>query len=355
MDLSDIGWDHYVKKVNFNSELEGFGVGRVIIENKTNYTVYTNNGELEGIIRGKQLQSKNLQDLPKVGDWVVFTQLPEKNKVVIERVLPRFSTISRKAADVQEEQVMAANIDLVFIVQGLDNNFNIRTLERYLVLVRKSGVEPIIILNKSDLNPEYNKLLEEVKSKSNGAKVFALSTKTGEGLEFIRKSIEIGHTVMFIGSSGVGKSSIVNSLLGYDSQKTSDVRDLDSKGRHTTTRRELKILPLGGLIIDTPGMRELGIWGEDQIDGVTFSEVDALAKDCRFSDCDHKKSKGCAILNAVKQGALEQGRYMSYLKLHNTSEFIESKDDKRIQLKRKRAEKNIHKQLYKRLSEKYSR
>jgi ribosome biogenesis GTPase / thiamine phosphate phosphatase len=352
MGINTFGWEKYSKAVGLKSGplLE---VGRIAVENKSNYSVLTDKGERLGVVRGKLLKLKDQNQMPKVGDWVRFEELPDGNKVVIEEILPRATKISRKAAQDEEEQVIAANVDEVFIVQSLPDDFNLRRLERYLVIVRQGGAKPVVVLNKIDLNDDYHEMVAEARAVAQDALVVAVSAKTGAGMEQLKSMIEPGATIAFLGSSGVGKSSLVNAIIGEDQQATQEIRESDGRGRHTTTRREMILLDSGGILIDTPGMRELGIWNENEELGKTFQDIEELALQCRYSDCDHDKSEGCAIKAALDAGDLDPARYQSYLKLKKERDYLASKVDFAKERERKASAKKLTKKANSRIKEKY--
>jgi ribosome biogenesis GTPase len=254
-------------------------------------------------------------------------------------VLPRKTALMRRAAgDRPDDQVIAANIDIVFVMVGLDHDFNVRRVERYLAAVWESGATPVVLLNKADLCADVNERLEELRRVAIGVDVHALSAATAEGVDAIQPYLQEGRTAGVVGSSGVGKSTLLNRLLGHDAQVTSAVRDHDSRGRHTTTHRELFVLPGGGFVIDTPGMREFQLSSAGDVDGVAsvFEDIEALAARCRFADCAHQKEPGCAVREAVESGQLDAGRLASYEKLLKEVRYEASRDDPSAARERKR-------------------
>lgn len=327
MRLTELGWQRYKRKQP--QSLTDANIGRIGIENKTNFVMHATDGELEGIIQGKfRHKAKSPSDFPKVGDWVVFNKLANENKAIITKILPRYSVIARKAAgDSTDAQIIAANVDSLFIVFGLDKPFNPPLLERYLSMAYEGGVEPIIVLNKTDNSKITNATVAKAEKLAPGLVVHAISARTEDGLHEIEKLIEPGRTIAFVGPSGVGKSTLINALLGSEVQTTGEVRLTDSKGRHTTTRRELFVLPSGGVLIDTPGIRELETLSTEDTVKTMFADIENLAEQCRFKDCDHIKSKGCAVLEALKAGKISKERYNSFIKLFAEATLHGTKDD----------------------------
>ena len=252
-------------------------------------------------------------EFPAVGDWVALELPPGTGKALMQAVLPRRSSFSRGAGD--GEQVIAANVDTLFLVTGLDDNYNVRRIERYVTLAWNSGANPVVILSKADLCPDFGERVAEVEASAMGVPVHAVAAPDGMGTDALEQYLEPGSTAAFVGSSGVGKSTLVNCLVGTRHMSTSQVRDHDSRGRHTTTHRELIRLPAGGLLIDTPGLRELGMWGTDQGLAETFADVEALIPNCRFADCQHQTEPGCAVQDAIGRGELDPGRLANYHKL----------------------------------------
>lgn len=325
MDLETYGWDKFFAS-NFAAHAErGLKAGRVYLEDRRTFWLYTEEGELRAQVSGRLAHhSRSRADLPAVGDWVAYDmKAAEKTRTSIHAVLPRISKFSRKVAgSAHEEQIVGANIDTVFLVSGLDNDFNLRRIERYLVMVAASGSNALIVLNKADLCDDLEKRLADVRSVARDVPVVAISAKAGSGMDSLEEFLGAGETVALIGSSGVGKSSIVNNLLGYRRQDVGEVRESDDRGTHTTTKRELMVLPSGSLILDTPGMRELQFWfNVDSLDEV-FDDVAELAAKCFYSDCDHSATADCSIQQALATGELEETRWESYKKLATELEAI---------------------------------
>lgn len=307
--------------------------GRVFYAGRETYHVFTDAGELTARISGAlRHRAVTPADLPVVGDYVAI------EGGLIRQVLPRRTKFSRRAAGTRtEEQLLAANVDLAFLVCGLDADYNRRRLERYLVLVRESGAGAVVVLNKSDLRPDdLPRLTAECREVAVDAPVIAASTRTPGGLDTLCGYVRPGHTVVLLGSSGAGKSSIANRLAGREYLRTQPVRADDSRGRHTTTHRELIPLPGGAFLIDTPGLREIQLWaGEDSVES-TFDEIAQAATRCRFSDCSHKGEPGCAVAAAVESGEIDQGRWRNYEKLTSELRQMDKKALKRLSIQMRR-------------------
>ena len=318
--------------------------GRVIAVHRDAYRISTESGERAGVLAGRlRHETTRRSDLPAVGDYVSIRLPPGEGPAVIEAVRPRKTALMRRAAgDRPDDQVIAANLDIVFVMVGLDHDFNVRRVERYLAAVWESGATPVVLLNKADVCPDVAGRLAELRRAAIGVDVHALSAATAEGVEAILPYLLEGRTAGVVGSSGVGKSTLLNRLLGHDAQVTSAVRDHDSRGRHTTTHRELFVLPGGGCIIDTPGMREFQLssvsGAGDGIDGVesVFADIEALAAQCRFEDCGHQQEPGCAVREAVAGGQIDAGRLASYEKLLKELRYEASRDDPAAARERKR-------------------
>ncbi len=343
-DLTSLGWSEFFEGAFQPHRQQGHFAGRVVVEERGAYRLYTEQGELSARVRGKlRFDSESAADFPAVGDWVSLFRRERDGLAQIHAVLPRRSKFSRKAAGANsEEQVVAANVDTVFLVQGLDHDFNLRRLERYLVAAFESNATPIVILSKADLCNDVESKILEAESVAPGTPVHAISSVTGSGLEEIDRYVRPGVTVAFLGSSGAGKSTLINRIVGEEVQKTAEVRKHDSRGRHTTTHRELLVLKTGGLLIDTPGMRELQLWDAGGSLSEAFSDVESIAAACYFTDCRHQNEPGCAVREALADGSLDAARYESYVKLERELEYLDSRMDERLNLKRKSREKKIH-------------
>jgi ribosome biogenesis GTPase len=296
----------------------------VAVEDKHAYWVLDGEREWLASVPGRMLhQASSRAELPKVGDWVALRLVAEAGKAVIERVLPRRTRLIRKTAgrDV-DGQVLAANVDVAFVMAALDASFNPRRIERFLVMSREGGIRPVVVLNKADLCDTVAEQVAVMDPVAGGAPVLAVSARTGRGLRELRSLIPAGQTAVLVGSSGVGKSSLINGLCGEEIQATVEVRESDARGRHTTTWRELIPLPGGGLVIDTPGMREFHMWLADEGLEESFPDLEALADGCRFRRCTHTTENHCAVRQAVEQGAVSRERYTNYLKLKHELEYL---------------------------------
>ena len=333
--LQDLGFDGvFEKHLAACSPRPGLEPARVTAVNRNNFNIRNETSEVVAEATGKLMyDAESRLDLPVTGDWVLAEYFGGGNTAIVHSVLPRKSLLSRKTAGLEVDyQPIAANIDIAFVVQALDHDFNPRRLERYLAVVSNSGIRPVILLSKTDLvSPgEADGKVEAVRRTSPGYDVIRFSNRSGEGVGEIRGLIRGGETCCLLGSSGVGKTTLLNGMMGGDMFSTAEVRSKDGKGRHVTTRRQLTVLEGGGLIIDTPGMRELGAIGINGGLEETFPDISSLTGGCRFRDCTHTSEPGCAVLEAVESGDVSGERYRSYLKLRRESEYHEmSLADKR--------------------------
>lgn len=355
MRLTALGWDD-----RFAAAFDALRLGadvepaRVAIEFNYLYRVWTADGERDATTSGRlKHRAGSRGELPAVGDWVALRKRRVHDQGAIVAVLPRRSAFSRKMAGaITDEQVVAANVDVVFVVMALDADFNLRRLERYLLLARESGAAPVILLTKPDLSDAVPARVAETASIGGAIPVHVVSPKLNVGLEQLAAYLTPGRTGALLGSSGVGKSTIINRLLGQDVRKTREVREADSRGRHTTPHRELIVLPNGGLIIDTPGMRELQLWDVDEAVRETFDDIERFAAGCHFTDCRHRDEPRCAVKAAVADGRLAASRLESYHKLQGELRFLARQQDERAELQEKRRAKIMGKAVKKHIKAK---
>jgi ribosome biogenesis GTPase len=339
MRLTGFGWDEgFAAAMAALAPAPNVEPARVAIEFNYLYRLWTNAGELEATSAGRlKHRAASRADLPSVGDWVAVRRRSGQDRGVIVAVLPRRSAFSRRMAGaVTDEQVVAANVDIVFIVMGLDPDFNLRRLERYLLLARDSGAAPVVVLTKPDLSATVADQTKAAAAIAGATPVHVVSPKLDQGLEQVAAYLTPGRTGALLGSSGVGKSTIINRLIGDEVRKTREVRESDARGRHTTSHRELIVLPGGGLIIDTPGMRELQLWDVGEAVRETFDDIEALAEGCHFTDCRHRDEPRCAVKAAVDDGRLAPGRLESYHKLRDELAALTRQQDERAQLQARR-------------------
>lgn len=327
MNLTNFGYNDKLEQWRQSRDLQDFEVGRVISEHKERYVVRTEQGELDAEVTGNlRFSAQSREDFPAVGDWVVLT-VYDSEFCVIHQILPRQSVISRQAVGhFGEVQIIAANIDYAFLVQAIDRDFNINRLERYLTICNASQVEPIIVLTKTDLIPEerLSEIRESIAQRIKHVPVIAISNETREGLDTLRASIEPGKTYCLLGSSGVGKSTLLNNLSGKTVMQTGAISEAANRGRHVTSHRELIVLESGGILIDNPGMREVGIADTGSGLEATFDSILSLGKSCRYTDCTHTSEAGCAVLEAVENGKIDQNSYENYLKMEREKAHFET-------------------------------
>jgi ribosome biogenesis GTPase len=316
--LHRLGWDDGWEATFAEHRAAGLVPARVAVQHRGAYDLIHEEGEQRASAANRLVREEGL---PAVGDWIGI----DLTSNLIEALLPRRTSISRKEVwQATREQVLAANVDIAFLVQALPLDFNLRRLERYLAMAWESGAQPIVLLTKTDLVDDVQRYLDEVDTVTLGScPVHAVSARTGDGLDELREWLQLNKTAVLLGSSGVGKSTIVNALVGEELLATQEVREDDQMGRHTTTRRELILVPSGGVVLDTPGIRELQLWDADLEQ--TFGDVEEIGRRCRFSDCNHDREPGCAIREALADGSLASDRWQSYVKLQRELEAIEAR------------------------------
>ncbi len=343
MQLGHLGWNSAFANHFEPYAQDGYKVGRVALDVHHTYILYTEHGDLPADITGKlRHDTTGSQDFPAVGDWVVIRLRDAATRATIHAVLPRLSQLSRKVAGLRtDEQVLAANIDTVFLVCGLDGDFNLRRIERALIAIGASGARPVIVLNKADLCETPSQYVLDVEAIAPGIPVLALSAYHAANLDALSPYLQPGQTVALLGSSGVGKSTLTNQLMGCEVQAVQAVRQGDDRGRHTTSHRELLRLPSQALLIDTPGIRELQLWVSEASVQDTFAELATWAEQCRFRNCRHQNEPGCAIQAAIDSGALNEQRWLNYRKLQREQRYLEQRQDHHAQLKSKAQQKQL--------------
>lgn len=336
------GWGPDFEAAMTEHAAKGLEPARVILVYRKQLKVLSHRGEHWARTGGRMIhKAESMGELPAVGDWVA-ARIPEQGEALVHAVLPRRTAFIRKVAGENvEAQVLATNLDTVLVVMGLDRDFSLRRLERFMTLAWESRANPVVVLNKKDLASDLAAQTQEVEAMTRGAPVYVMSALADEGLEPLRALIGSGKTVVLLGSSGVGKSTLVNRLTGQELMTTGGVRD-DGRGRHTTTRRELLVLPGGGALIDTPGLREVQLWTADDGLAKTFDDIEALAQSCRFSDCQHQAEPGCAVKAALESGALEDVRFESWLELQRELARLQRPSGERGHAETKRRERMGH-------------
>jgi ribosome biogenesis GTPase len=333
--LTSYGWSETLQDDFAPYAAQGLVPARILIQHRGGYRLVTQAGETDGLASGRLLKTTSEADRPATGDWVAGEE--RDGHFVVQHLLPRKTAFIRKASGPRGgAQVVAANADVALLVASLNSDLNLRRMERYLATTYESGAQPVIVLTKADLAEGLEETIAEVEAIAFGAPVVAISSKTGFGLEALLAYLPAGQTAVLLGSSGAGKSTLLNALAGEERMDTGAIREADERGRHTTTHRELVLMPYGGLILDTPGMRELALWDAGAGVSEAFEDVEELAAQCKFGDCRHGAEPGCAVRAAIEAGDLPEERWLAYQKLQAELAFEKRKEDPQLALQTKR-------------------
>jgi len=342
MNIDDLGWTPFFAEHLTRLAGRDLIPARISRQDRCGYVALTEHGPLTATVSGRlQHAARSPADFPAVGDWVAVRARPPERSATIHHLLPRRTAFSRKApGSGTDEQILAVNMDALLLVTGLDGNFKLRRIERYLTQAWDSGADPVVVLSKSDLCPSVEDRIAEVECVAAGVPVLAVSATTGDGVTALQNYLAPGRTLALLGSSGVGKSTLVNALLGESRQATNPVRADDDRGRHTTVRREMILHPDGGVLIDTPGLRELQLWADPGEATHAFGEIESLSADCRFRDCSHVREPGCAVQQALAEGALDTARFEAYLELRKELRHLARRTARKTRLIEKAAARN---------------
>lgn len=327
MNLFDLGYNKRIEKNRIEMSLADFEIGRIVSEHKERYVVKTETGDFEAEITGNlRFSASGREDFPAVGDWVLLTKY-DSDFAIIHSIIPRFSLLARQAVgQFGELQIIAANVDFALLIQAVDRDFNCNRIERYLTICNSFKIAPIIVLTKIDIISVEAKeaIITNILNRISNVPIYCVSNQTGEGITELQSAIIKGHTYCMLGSSGVGKSTLLNKLSGQQIMRTGSISESTGKGKHVTSHRELIILDSGGIFIDNPGMREVGVVDFNTGLEHTFDIIQDIAQTCKFTDCSHTNEKGCAVIQAVDSGKLDKKMYDNFMKIQKEKTFFES-------------------------------